>query len=123
MKETIIKNVVNQVIKACASKNALEFANLFTSSGIILLANGDSIQGKKNIFLVTQEYFSHLKMININIKNILIEAEETLIEWQWQHIDIVKNETKLNHNLINLKFQDNLIDFWQEKRLIQKQYF
>ena len=113
MKKTIIKNEINEVVNACSRKNALEFANLFTSSAIIILANGDSINGKENIYRVTKQYFSQLKFVSINIKDICIKGEEIIIEWQWQHTDIVKNEPKLNHNLINFKilylnFKNNL---------------
>ncbi len=108
-----IKLTIEKAIKACREKDVLNFVNCFTDDAYLILSNNDKIF-KSEIMAITENYFSELEFIKIDINALIFDQNLGFIEWTWQDFNYVKKQSHCRNNVIVLEFQSNLISSWRE---------
>ena len=107
--------LINKIIQTCMEKDASAFASLFTDDAKIQLNSQTKID-KHNLEAITDDYFSGLKFIKIDILGMAINEKNNLafIEWIWSDYNLKSNTENSHQNAIVLEFKDNLIYRWRE---------
>lgn len=115
MRPETIRAIVQQAAHACMNKNAEAFAALFAVNGEIILP-GHHLIGKAAIQKITADYLCTFIDIKINIKKIIVEGDQALVEWSWEDTDKNTGKKKYRENAIILEFKSGLISHWKEYR-------
>jgi uncharacterized protein (TIGR02246 family) len=105
--------IIQEAIKACIDKNAVNFASLFAEDGEIILSNSKIIL-KSEIEQITANYFSTLAYVTINVTDICIEGDKALVKWTWQDFNTLTGKENCHDNIISINFVSGLISRWQE---------
>jgi uncharacterized protein (TIGR02246 family) len=113
MRPETIRAIIQQAAHACMTKNAQAFAALFAVNSEIILP-GHHLIGKAAIQKITADYLCTLIDIKINIKRILVEGDQALVEWSWEDCNKHTGQKHFRENAIVLDFKYGLIFRWRE---------
>ncbi len=113
MQSDELHSIINQAAHAWSTGNADLFASLFTPDGEFVVP-GKIHRGREAIRQVTQSFADRYSDVKIDIRRIIIEGDQCVVEWYWED---TKNETGARSradDAIVVDFKDGLISRWRE---------
>lgn len=113
MKPEEIRSIIQQAAKAWMTGDADAFANLFASDGVFIIP-GKRWVGATAIKQTAAEFAATHSDVKIEIQQILIEGNHTVVEWSWQDTEKLTGKRQTAEDAIVVDFKNGRISRWRE---------
>jgi uncharacterized protein (TIGR02246 family) len=108
-----IKATIRRARDAWMRGDADAFASLFSPDGEFILP-GNRWVGQEAIQQVVAEFAASHSEVKIDIKRILVEGEQALVEWHWQDRETLTGRHSRADDAIVIEFKAGKIVYWRE---------
>jgi uncharacterized protein (TIGR02246 family) len=98
---------------AWMSGDADKFANLFTKDGEFIVP-GQVYRGRDEIRTVTAEFAATHSNVEIDIRRIISEGSQAVVEWHWEDTEIASGKRTTADDAIVVDFEAEQIKRWRE---------
>ncbi len=113
MKPEEIRLVIKQAGDAWMAGDANAFAVLFVPDGEFIVP-GDRWRGQAEIRKVVADYASAYSDVKINIRRIMIDGNQAVVEWDWEDKENATGIRSKANDAIVVDFKDGRISRWRE---------
>lgn len=113
MKPEEIRLVIKQAGDAWMAGDANAFAVLFVPDGEFIVP-GDHWRGQAEIRKVVADYASAYSDVKINIRRIMIDGNQAVVEWDWEDKENATGIRSKANDAIVVDFKDGRISRWRE---------
>jgi uncharacterized protein (TIGR02246 family) len=113
MNPEAIRSIIQQAALAWSTGNADLFASLFTPDGEFVVP-GKIHRGRDAIRQVTQSFADRYSDVKIEIRRIIIDGDQCVIEWYWEDTKTETGARNRAYDAIVVDFKDGLITRWRE---------
>ena len=108
-----VQALVETARQAWLTGNGNAFAALFTDQGEFI-APGNRWVGHRQIYQAVVDYAAAYDEVSINIRRIIQENEQILIEWDWQEREKVTGRRSQAEDAIVVDLEQGRIRRWRE---------
>lgn len=108
-----IQEVIEQAKQAWLDNNGIAFAELFAPSGEFWVP-GHRYQGQDQILQAFQEFADASRVEEIEIRNLVTQADQAFVEWSWQEQERATGKVSRTEDAIAIDFQGDRIQRWRE---------
>jgi uncharacterized protein (TIGR02246 family) len=113
MKPEEIRSVIKQASNAWIAGDANAFAALFMPDGEFIVP-GDRRIGQAEIRKVAADYASAYSDVKINIRRIIIDGNQSVVEWDWEDKENASGIRSQANDAIVIDFKNGQISRWRE---------
>jgi uncharacterized protein (TIGR02246 family) len=110
---TIQEQLILQAAAAWISGDGEAFASLFIPEGEFIVP-GNRWIGTAAICQVTTDFAAAYTGLKIEIRRIIVNGEQAVVEWHWQEVDRGTGKEGAADDTIVIDFQDGKISRWRE---------
>lgn len=108
-----VRLIIKKAKDAWMTGNADEFANLFTPDGELIVP-GERWVGPAAIRQVVTDFSAAYSVINIDIRRIIIDGNQAVVEWHWQDKEKATGTRSAADDAIVIEFKAGQISRWRE---------